>query len=61
MNAVVIGNFNVTSQAMTVTFPHTGNWFQHFSQGDTLKVASLTYNVTLQPGEFRVYTDVKLP
>ena len=61
MNAVIIGNFDVTAKTMTSTFPHTGNWFHYFANGDTLKLTSATVSIPLQPGEVRLYTDVKLP
>ncbi|HCW09322.1 MAG TPA: alpha-amylase [Cytophagales bacterium] len=60
MNVVVIGNFDVAAQPINTNFPHTGNWFHYFSQGDTLAVAGTPQSITLQPGEFRIYTDVKL-
>jgi hypothetical protein len=60
MNVVVVGNFDVTVQSVSANFPHSGNWFHYFSQGDTL-VATTPQSINLQPGEFRIYTDVKLP
>ncbi len=60
MNVVIIGNFDVTSQSINANFPHTGNWFHFFAQGDQLSVASTPQAITLQPGEFRIYTDVQL-
>jgi hypothetical protein len=60
MNVVVVVNFNLTAQEAVVNYPHAGNWFQYFSQDDTLKVNSLQQSMSLQPGEFRIYTDVKL-
>lgn len=61
MNLVVIGNFDVTTQSINANFPHTGNWFHYFAQGDQLNVAATPQAITLQPGEFRIYTDVELP
>lgn len=59
MNVVVFANFNLTSTEAIITFPHAGNWFQYFSDG-SLEVNALLHTITLQPGEFRIYTDVKL-
>jgi glycosidase len=59
MNVHVVGNFDVTNKTMTISFPHTGVWFDYFS-GDELKVLSSSINVTLQPGETRLYTDVRI-
>jgi 1,4-alpha-glucan branching enzyme len=61
MNAVVVGNYDVSSKTVTMNFPHTGNWFHYFSGGDTLKVDETSISATFAPGEFRLYTDVKLP
>jgi 1,4-alpha-glucan branching enzyme len=60
MNVVVIGNFDVTQQSRAVTFPHTGTWYHFFSRGDELNVNATSMSINLQPGEFRVYTDVMM-
>lgn len=59
MNAVVIGNFDISRKNLDVNFPHDGKWYHYFDQGDSVEVAGTT-TLTLQAGEFRVYTDVKL-
>lgn len=61
MNVVIVGNFNVTTQTKSVNFPHTGNWYHYFSSGDLLTVTANPLDIQLQPGEFRIYTDVLLP
>src|SRR6188474_3253004 len=61
MNVVIIGNFDVTQQSRGVMFPHTGNWYHYFSRGDIFPVNASTMAINLQPGEFRIYTDVMLP
>jgi hypothetical protein len=61
MNVVIVGNFDIAMQPISANFPHTGNWYHYFSQGDTLAVGSLPMTINLQPGEFRLYTDVRLP
>lgn len=61
MNVVIIGNFNVTAQSKDISFPHTGNWYHYFSQGQALNITQATTSIQLQPGEFRIYTDVQLP
>jgi 1,4-alpha-glucan branching enzyme len=60
MNVVVIGNFDLTQQSRSVTFPHTGTWYHYFSRGDEFEVNASSMSVNLQPGEFRVYTDVMM-
>jgi hypothetical protein len=60
MNVVIVGNFDVIAQSINANFPHSGTWFHFFAQGDQLSVAATPQAVTLQPGEFRIYTDVQL-
>ncbi|MBK6267275.1 T9SS type A sorting domain-containing protein [Marivirga sp. S37H4] len=60
MNVHVIANMDVVPKAFNTNFPHQGNWLHYFSGGDTLNVTSDVFSVFLQPGEFRIYTDVKL-
>ena len=59
MNAIIIGNFDITQKDLDVTFPHTGTWYHYFDLGDPIEIFGTT-TITLQPGEFRVYTDVEL-
>lgn len=62
MNAFAIGNFDVKAGTVSFTLPRTGAWYEVFT-GTTINVASTTYSVTLQPGEYHLYTDkqVQLP
>lgn len=60
MNALVVGNFDLTKKSQDVTFPHDGKWYHYFDQGDSVEIAGTT-TFSLHPGEFRIYTDVKLP
>ena len=59
MNGVVITNFDVISQTGTPNFHHTGWWYEYFT-GDSLDVTDVNMNFSLQPGEYRIYTDVRL-
>jgi 1,4-alpha-glucan branching enzyme len=61
MNVHVITNFDVTKKTITTTFPHAGNWYHYFSGGDLHTLPTASTSIELQPGEFRVYTDVQLP
>lgn len=61
MNVVIIGNFDVTPQTRSVAFPHAGTWYHYFSNEDPLSIPAVNASITLQPGEFRIYTDVQLP
>ena len=60
MDAHIIGNFGVTQLTANQSFSRTGWWYDYFS-GDSINVASVTENITLEPGEFRIYTTTKLP
>jgi hypothetical protein len=59
MNGVVITNFDVNNQIGSPNFHHNGWWYEYFS-GDSLNVTDVNMNFTLQPGEYRIYTDVRL-
>jgi hypothetical protein len=60
MNVVVIGNFAVTTDTMLPEFQNTGKWYNYFT-GEELNVDNVDMPITLEPGEFRIYTTVKLP
>jgi 1,4-alpha-glucan branching enzyme len=60
-NVVIAGNFDIVPSTATINFPHTGDWFHFFSGGDKTTVTTLSLQLILQPGEVRIYTDVKLP
>ncbi|MBI1781334.1 MAG: T9SS type A sorting domain-containing protein, partial [Sphingobacteriales bacterium] len=54
LKVVVVANFDVVQQSVSVTFPQTGTWYSYLT-GSTLNVAGATQNITLQPGEYYVY------
>lgn len=56
----VIGNFGVTATTTNITFSRTGDWFDYFT-GTTRTVQSTTESISLEPGEFRIYTSASLP
>jgi hypothetical protein len=59
MNAVVLTNFSVYNQDATPSFQHAGTWYEYFS-GDSLVVTNVDAVIPMLPGEYRVYTDIKL-
>lgn len=59
LKVMVMGNFGVTSQTATVTFPGTGNWYSYLTDSVT-NIAATTTSVTLKPGEYYVFTSVSL-
>jgi glycosidase len=52
---VTYGNFKVIAQDTTISFPSTGTWYNYLS-GGTLNVTSTAMRLSLQPGEYAVYT-----
>ena len=60
MDVFIVGNFGVTQLSTNQNFSRTGWWYDYFS-GDSINVTNLTETISLPPGEFRIYTTVKLP
>ncbi|MDP2038586.1 MAG: alpha-amylase family glycosyl hydrolase [Ignavibacteria bacterium] len=60
MNVVVIANFAVFTDTMLPEFQNTGKWYNYFT-GEELNVVNADMPVTLEPGEFKIFTTVKLP
>lgn len=58
-NAVVLGNFGVSTQTINPSFQNTGWWYEYFS-GDSLNVSNVTDLISLQAGEYRLYTSQKV-
>lgn len=56
---VTYGNFDVVASPATITFPTTGTWYNYLT-GTTMNVTSTSQALTLQPGEYAVYTSRKL-
>ena len=57
-NMIIIGNFGVESAYFTPDFTHSGTWYEYFSGG---QLSDISTKILLQPGEYRIYTDAKLP
>ncbi len=55
MNAVIVGNFGVFENEMSVEFPHDGEWFE-FVTGTSETFSGGSTDFFLAPGEFRIYT-----
>jgi hypothetical protein len=56
---MVVGNFDVTQQTVTVNFPTAGTWYDYL-QGNTFTAVGGSQIITLQPGEFHVYLNRNL-
>ena len=59
MKVNVLGNFDISSATMLPGFIQTGKWYEYFS-GDSMTVVSVNDPITLQPGEYRLYTTQRL-
>nr|WP_294896836.1 alpha-amylase family glycosyl hydrolase [uncultured Pedobacter sp.] len=53
-NVIVVGNFDVVPQKANIDFGTAGNWIDAF--GNTVNLSSSTYDLTLAPGEYHVYS-----
>lgn len=60
MKVVIVGNFDVVQKVVSPNFQNTGWWYNYF-YGDSIEVSNTSMTITLQPGEFRIYTTKKLP
>ncbi|MCA4894889.1 MAG: T9SS type A sorting domain-containing protein [Cytophagales bacterium] len=60
MNVVAVANFDVTVQSPQVTFSHTGTWYDYYGGGQTITVGSTSFTIELQPGQYKLYTDVNI-
>jgi hypothetical protein len=56
-NIVALGNFDVKSGSIIPGFPHLGTWYDYFT-GQSLEVTDLAESITLEAGEYRLFTDV---
>jgi hypothetical protein len=59
MNVVVVGNFDVKPGSVGPGFTQTGTWYEFFT-GQPFEVTDLAETITLEAGEYKLYTDVQL-
>jgi len=60
MNVTIIGNFNVVPLSVEPNFQTVGTWYDFFA-GDSMNVTNPNASMQLQPGEFHLFTNKKLP
>lgn len=53
-SVLVVGNFGLNGQTITVSFPKAGPWF-HYGTTDFFEATGNAQTIFLQPGEYRVY------
>lgn len=59
-NINLLGNFGTTDQTVVSGFQHPGTWYEFFT-GAELTVSDVSATILLKAGEFRLYSDQKLP
>ncbi|MEW6701373.1 MAG: alpha-amylase family glycosyl hydrolase [Bacteroidota bacterium] len=60
MNIAIIGNFDVTTSSISPSFQNTGKWYEFFT-GDSINVSDVNMQISLQAGEYKLYTSQKIP
>lgn len=60
MSVVIISNFDVLERSITITFPHQGDWYHYFANGEVFTATGNADEIVLQPGEVRIYTNLEL-
>lgn len=56
LRIMVMGNFDIVPQTSSISFPIAGTWFSYLT-GTTINATGTFQSITLQPGEYYVYTD----
>jgi 1,4-alpha-glucan branching enzyme len=60
MNVQSVVNFGMSSATAAVNFPHTGTWYDYYNGGEPIEVNALPFDISLQRGEYRLFTDVEI-
>jgi glycosidase len=60
MSVNIFGNFDVVAHAAEFSSKSISKWYEFFS-GDSISVSDAATPINLKPGEYRLYTSVKLP
>jgi len=59
MDVTIVGNFDVLEGKINPAFQRMGIWYDYF-RGDSINVINTNDLLTLQPGEYHLYTSAKL-
>lgn len=59
MKVAVLGNFDVVTTNISNPFQETGWWYEYFT-GDSIQVTNTAEVQVLAPGEYRLYSNVRL-
>jgi hypothetical protein len=55
----ILGNFGIIESIINPAFPQTGKWYEYFTE-DSITVTNVNANLTLKPGEYKLYSTRKL-
>lgn len=59
MDVVIVGNFDISTKNIATPFTKTGTWYEYFT-GEEKNISTTSENITLQPGEYKMYSTTKL-
>ncbi|MFZ1750165.1 MAG: alpha-amylase family glycosyl hydrolase, partial [Saprospiraceae bacterium] len=59
IDLVVVGNYSLQNQSVDGGFAKIGRWYDYFS-GDSISVINANQLISLQPGEWHIYTSKRL-
>ncbi|MCL6525051.1 MAG: T9SS type A sorting domain-containing protein [Thermoflavifilum sp.] len=61
LDVVVVGNFDVVPHGASLSFPHTGKWYDYLSLQNSpdsaFQLSQSTLSLALSPGEYHVFVD----
>lgn len=60
LNAVILSNLEMTNATKLISFPHSGTWYEYYSNTSINVTGTPTLNISLDPGEYRIYFDKKI-
>jgi 1,4-alpha-glucan branching enzyme len=60
MDVAVVGNFSVNNIDLTASFTQTGKWYDFFT-GDSIDISNLNTVLSLERGEFHIFSTALLP
>lgn len=60
MNVVIAANFDLIQRPTSITFPHTGTWYDYTGGGREIQVTQTSFSLTLRPGQHMLLTDVPI-
>ena len=59
LDVVVLGNYGLTQTTINADLTEGGEWFDYMT-GESFTAASANYDLTLLPGEFRIFTSERV-